>query len=142
MEDLMPAHSKDMEQKFWQAVQGRDRGFDGRFYYGVLTTGVYCRPSCGARTPLRQNVRFYSTPAEAERAGLRACLRCKPKEDAGGRMREAARYIEAHADERLTLEQLAERAGMTRFHFQPTLKAVVRVSPAGYAESFRTAAMK
>src|SRR5713226_6076211 len=138
----MPSHSKDMEHKFWQAVQGRDRGFDGQFYYGVLTTGVYCRPSCGARTPLRKNVQFFDTPAEAERAGLRACLRCKPKEDAGGRMREAARYIEAHADERLTLEQLAERAGMSRFHFQRTFKAEVGVSPREYQESFRMARLK
>src|SRR3979411_2610905 len=110
----MQAHDEVMEQRYWQAVEGRDGSFDGQFYYGVLTTGVYCRPSCGARTPLRTNVRFYDTSAEAERAGLRPCLRCKPKEDAGGRMREAGRYIEAHADERLTLEQLAERAGMSR----------------------------
>src|SRR5689334_21615215 len=128
----MPAHPKNMEQRFWQAVQGRDREFDGRFYYGVLTTGVYCRPSCGARTPRRENVRFYMSPAEAERAGLRPCLRCKPTEDTGRRMREACRYIEAHADERLTLEQLAAQAGMSRFHFQRTFKAEVGVSPREY----------
>src|SRR3954462_11698452 len=138
----MPSHSKNMEQKFWQAVQGRDRKFDGRFYYGVLTTGVYCRPSCGARIPLRKNVRFYATPAEAEGAGLGPCLRCKPKEDAGGRMREAGRYIEAHADERLTLQQLADRAGMSRFHFQRTFKAEIGVSPREYQEGFRMARLK
>jgi len=68
----MKAHPEDMEQRFWRAVETRDRGFDGQFYYGVVTTGVYCRPSCGARMPLRKNVRFYATPAEAERDGLRA----------------------------------------------------------------------
>ena len=91
----MPAHPKNMEQTFWQAVQKRDRSFDGRFYYGVLTTGVYCRPSCGARTPLRKNVRFYATAAEAEHDGLRPCLRCHPTEDSGRRMRDLCRYIEA-----------------------------------------------
>jgi len=142
MEPAMAAHSKDMEQKYWQAVQGRDRKYDGRFYYGVLTTGVYCRPSCGARMPLRENVRFYATPAEAEGAGLRPCLRCKPKEDHGGRMREACRYIEQHADERLTLEHLAERAGMSRFHFQRTFKTEIGVSPREYQEGFRMARLK
>src|SRR5438874_1031747 len=107
----MAEHPEDMEQRFWRAVQGRDRSFDGQFYYGVLTTGIYCRPSCGARTPLRKNVRFFANPAEAERAGLRACLRCRAQEQTGDRMREACRHIEAHADERLTLAALAERSG-------------------------------
>src|SRR5438045_4273836 len=99
----MAEHPKDMEQQFWQAVAKRDRAFDGQFYYGVLTTGVYCRPSCGSRTPLRNNVRFFATRAEAERAGLRACLRCKPQEEPSQRMREVGAYIETHVDERLTL---------------------------------------
>ena len=63
----MTAHDEGMEQQYWSAVVGRDRAFDGRFFYGVLTTGVYCRPSCGARIPLRKNVRFYPTAADAER---------------------------------------------------------------------------
>src|SRR5262245_27862338 len=138
----MAAHDEHMEQQYWQAVVNRDRRFDGQFFYGVTTTGVYCRPSCGARTPLRQNVRFYSTQAEAERDGLRACLRCRPKEDAGARMREVARYIEAHADERLTLEQLAARAGMSRFHFQRTFKAEIGVSPKEYQDGVRRALLK
>jgi AraC family transcriptional regulator, regulatory protein of adaptative response / methylated-DNA-[protein]-cysteine methyltransferase len=138
----MPSHSKDMEQTFWHAVETRDRSFDGRFYYGVLTTGVYCRPSCGARRPLRENVRFYGTPAEAERDGLRACLRCRPTEDADARMRELCRYIEAHADERLTLEQLAAHTGMSRFHLQRTFKATIGVSPRDYQEAFRMARLK
>ncbi len=138
----MAAHDEAMEQQYWQAVIGRDRGFDGQFVYGVMTTGVYCRPSCGARIPLRKNVRFYGSPAEAERDGLRACLRCHPKEDAGGRMREVRGFIEAHADERLTLKQLAGRAGMSRFHFQRTFKAEVGMSPREYQESFRMARLK
>src|ERR687886_1564749 len=64
----------------WRAVLARDRGADGRFVTGVLTTGIYCRPSCAARHPKRENVRFFATGAEAAAAGLRACLRCKPDE--------------------------------------------------------------
>src|SRR5215471_18555759 len=120
---------KGMEQQYWRAVTKRDRTFDGRFVYGVLTTGVYCRPSCGARMPLRKNVRFYASPEEAERDGLRACLRCRPKEDSAERMRLVRDFIEAHAEERLTLESLAKVAGMSRFHFQRTFKAEVGVSP-------------
>src|SRR3954454_9600179 len=119
----MQAHDEAMEQQYWSAIMKRDRHFDRRFFYGVVTTGVYCRPSCGSRTPLRQNVRFYESPEAAERAGLRPCLRCRPKEDAGERMRAVRNFIEAHADEKLTLETLATEAGMSRFHFQRTFKA-------------------
>ena len=62
----------------WAAVQARDPAADGRFYYSVRTTGVYCRPSCGARTPRPENVEFHATREDAERAGFRACRRCKP----------------------------------------------------------------
>src|ERR671916_3224404 len=64
----------------WRAVLARDRSSDGRFVTGVLTTGIYCRPSCAARHPKRENVRFFASGAEAAAAGLRACLRCKPDE--------------------------------------------------------------
>jgi AraC family transcriptional regulator of adaptative response/methylated-DNA-[protein]-cysteine methyltransferase len=138
----MAAHSKDMENRFWEAVQARDRAFDGQFYYGVLTTGVYCRPSCGARMPLRRNVRFYHSPAEAEQAGLRPCRRCRPNENSGERMATLCRYIEAHADESLTLEHLAKEAGMSRFHLQRTFKAALGVSPRQYQEAFRMARLK
>src|SRR5215831_18035388 len=138
----MRAHSKSMEQQYWKAIERRDPSFDGQFYYGVVTTGVYCRPSCGARTPLRQNVRFYATPGEAERDGLRACLRCKPKEDTAAPMRNLCQYIESHADERLTLDELAKVAGLSRFHLQRTFKSVIGVSPREYQESFRMARLK
>ncbi|MGE0117002.1 MAG: bifunctional transcriptional activator/DNA repair enzyme AdaA [Dongiaceae bacterium] len=62
----------------WQAVVARDRAFDGRFYYSVTSTGVYCRPSCSARLPKPENVRFHPTCADAERAGFRPCRRCRP----------------------------------------------------------------
>lgn len=138
----MRAHSKGMEQQYWKAVQERDRSFDGKFFYGVVTTGVYCRPSCGARTPRRENVHFYDTPADAERAGLRPCLRCKPNQDIAEPMHELCRYIEAHADERLTLQALADRAGLSRFHLQRTFKAAIGVSPREYHEAMRIARLK
>lgn len=63
----------------WQIALAKDRRYDGAFVTGVHSTGIYCRPSCPARAPLRRNVRFYATPADAEGAGLRACRRCSPK---------------------------------------------------------------
>jgi AraC family transcriptional regulator of adaptative response/methylated-DNA-[protein]-cysteine methyltransferase len=131
----------------WAAVCGHDRSQDGRFVYGVRTTGVYCRPSCAARRPLRKNVRFYDSPAAAERDGLRACRRCRPLELVGdarrvARMREVCRYIEAHAEERLTLDALARRAAMSSAHFQRSFKAMVGVSPKAYAEACRLARFK
>src|SRR5262245_45879687 len=70
------------EQKYWQAVLDKDADSDGRFVYGVATTGVYCRPTCPSRRPLRKNVRFFATSAEAESAGFRACRRCRPSSEA------------------------------------------------------------
>ncbi len=128
----------------WRAVLGRDASQDGAFLYGVLTTGVYCRPSCAARTPKRQNVRFYRTPAEAERDGLRACLRCKPLDTGGMRDRMLAlcRYIEENAGESLTLEHLGSEAGMSPAHLQRTFKAVVGVSPKQYLDNCRLQSFK
>jgi AraC family transcriptional regulator of adaptative response/methylated-DNA-[protein]-cysteine methyltransferase len=121
----------------WQAVQNRDRSQDGRFYFGVITTGVYCRPSCGARLPLRQNVRFYPTPQEAERDGLRPCLRCRPTSDDGERMRELAGYLEQHSGEQITLGTLAERSGLSRFHLQRTFKREIGLTPKQYLDAQR-----
>jgi AraC family transcriptional regulator of adaptative response/methylated-DNA-[protein]-cysteine methyltransferase len=126
----------------WEAVQRRDRTQDGQFYFGVMTTGIYCRPSCPARRPLREHVRFYSTPEEAERDGLRACLRCRPKEDDTARMRELARFIDEHSEERITLEALAARAGVSRFHLLRKFKAAVGVTPKQYLEVARMARLK
>src|SRR5215217_3573431 len=89
------------DDEAWHAVEARDAQFDGRFVTGVRTTGIYCRPSCSARRPLRKNVTFFDTPDDAERAGLRACLRCKPRalrvESSGLAAIERARaYLDAH----------------------------------------------
>lgn len=68
----------EISDKYWQAICESDVGFDGIFLYGVKTTGVYCKPSCKSRIPLRKNVATYFDMHEAESAGFRACLRCKP----------------------------------------------------------------
>ena len=134
-------------EKCWQALLQRDAQQDGTFYFGVLTTGVYCRPSCAARRPLRQNVRFYATPDDAERDGLRACRRCHPRDidaasRAAARIQALCRHIEQHADEPLTLDDLATRAGFSRFQLQKQFKAVVGVSPKQFVAAARLKKLK
>src|ERR1041385_3420466 len=130
----------------WQAVMDRDRSQDGRFFYGVTTTGVYCRPSCASRRPLRANVRFYETPAQAQADGLRPCKRCRPLEASGDPMArkiaELCRHIEAHAGEALSLKQLSEHAHISPFHLQRSFKAVLGVSPREYVEAVRLRSLK
>ena len=133
-------------ERCWEAVENRERGQDGSFFFGVLTTGVYCRPSCPARRPLRRNVRFYATPGEAERDGLRPCLRCRPLEALSSlgdaTILELCAFIEAHSDERLGLAELAARAGLSPFHLQRRFKAVMGVSPREYRDGCRLRRLK
>jgi AraC family transcriptional regulator of adaptative response/methylated-DNA-[protein]-cysteine methyltransferase len=134
------------QDQCWQALERKDRSFDGHFYFGVVTTGVYCRPSCPSRRPLRRNVRFYTTPAEAERAGLRPCKRCRPLEDqqdtVAERIRELCRTIEAQPEVVLDLAELAARTGLSRFHVQRSFKAVTGLTPKQYVEACRLRRLK
>ena len=130
------------EKQCWNAVIARDRSFDGRFFFGVITTGVFCRPSCPSRHPLRTNVRFFQAPAEAEQAGLRPCKRCRPLTDPAAAIADLCRYIEQHCEERLDLANLAARAGLSRFHLQRTFKAAVGVTPKQYLEAHRVGKLK
>jgi AraC family transcriptional regulator, regulatory protein of adaptative response / methylated-DNA-[protein]-cysteine methyltransferase len=133
------------EGAFWQAVLSRDGNWDGKFVFAVSSTGVYCRPSCPSRRPRRENVTFYRTPVEAERAGYRGCLRCRPAFDANPRLRmvkEVCRFIENHLDEPLTLARLAEVFHQSSFHLQRTFKSVLGITPRAYAESCRTRQLK
>jgi AraC family transcriptional regulator of adaptative response/methylated-DNA-[protein]-cysteine methyltransferase len=134
-----PAFRTDDEK--WQAVLRRDSAADGQFYFSVRTTGVYCRPSCAARVARRENVRFHATIAEAESCGFRACKRCKPKE-ARLRERQAAAVAEAcrrieNASEPPSLEDLANAAGLSRFHLHRLFKEITGVTPKAYAAAHR-----
>jgi AraC family transcriptional regulator of adaptative response/methylated-DNA-[protein]-cysteine methyltransferase len=127
------------EQQMRDAVAARDRSYDGRFVYAVITTGVYCRPSCAARPARPENLRFFATGAAAAGAGFRACKRCRPDEPAPRltELVDAARYIESHCGERLALAQLAGRAGMSPSRFQRAFKAAFGVSPKMYQDAVR-----
>ncbi|HEX8468148.1 MAG TPA: bifunctional DNA-binding transcriptional regulator/O6-methylguanine-DNA methyltransferase Ada [Allosphingosinicella sp.] len=126
----------------WAAVLRRDRSMDGRFVTGVLTTGIYCRPSCAARHPKRENVRFFAAGPDAAAAGLRACLRCRPDEVSrdSAAVEAALRLIES-SEEPASLEQLAARAGYSPFHFHRLFKRATGVTPAAYARGKRARAM-
>jgi AraC family transcriptional regulator of adaptative response/methylated-DNA-[protein]-cysteine methyltransferase len=122
----------------WAAFMRRDRSWDGRIVWAVRTTGIYCKPSCPARRPKRDNVLFYSSPNEAREAGFRPCLRCKP--DEVGRDREAVaaaiKLIE-EAEEVPSLAELAAAVGYAPHHFQRLFKRDLGVSPAEYARGLR-----
>ena len=122
----------------WAAFMRRDRAWDGRIYGAVTTTGIYCKPSCPARRPKRENVIFYATPEEARAAGYRSCLRCKPDEVSRDReaVAKAIRLIE-QADEAPNLSDLAEAVGYAPHHFQRLFKRDLGVSPAEYARGLR-----
>ena len=125
----------------WAAVVARDAGADGKFFYSVKTTGVYCRPSCGARAPRPENVGFHLTKAAAERAGFRPCKRCKPgqpslAEQHAGLVAELCRFIE-DAEHTPSLEELASRAELSVYHMHRVFKAVTGLTPRGYAAAHR-----
>jgi AraC family transcriptional regulator, regulatory protein of adaptative response / methylated-DNA-[protein]-cysteine methyltransferase len=125
----------------WEAVLARDPAWDGRFFYSVSSTGVYCRPSCAARTARPENVRFFRTAAEAEKAGFRPCKRCRPdqpslRERQASRVAELCRMIES-AEEMPTLQDLAEAAEMSPYHLHRIFKAVTGLTPKAYGAAHR-----
>jgi AraC family transcriptional regulator of adaptative response/methylated-DNA-[protein]-cysteine methyltransferase len=122
----------------WAAFMRRDRGWDGRIIGAVKTTGIYCKPSCPAKRPKRENVDFYATGEEARAAGFRPCMRCKP--DEVGRDREAvARAVKLieQAEEAPNLQDLADAVGYAPHHFQRLFKRDLGVSPAEYVRALR-----
>ena len=122
----------------WAAFMRRDRSWDGKILGAVHTTGIYCKPSCPARRPKRENVTFYASAEEARAAGYRPCLRCKP--DEVGRDREAvakAIKIIEQAEEAPSLQELADAVGYAPHHFQRLFKRDLGVSPAEYARGLR-----
>jgi AraC family transcriptional regulator of adaptative response/methylated-DNA-[protein]-cysteine methyltransferase len=126
----------------WRAVLSRDRAQDGAFVYAVSSTGVYCRPSCPSRRPRRDRVRFFTVPEAAERAGYRACRRCRPQlaatpDAALARVRAVCRFIADNLDEPLTLERLATTVGGSPHHLQRSFKAALGISPREYTDALR-----
>ncbi len=141
-----PAAALDGE-RCWQAVREGDARFDGAFVIAVRTTGIYCRPTCPARTPKRENVRFLASPDEAERAGFRACKRCRPNEDSQNAaqadlVRNVCRYIDSHLGESPTLAELGAALRMSPSHLQRTFKRLMGISPGQYLRTRRLSFMK
>ncbi len=130
-----------MRDPRWAQTLARDPSADGEFYYSVRTTGVYCRPSCGARPPRPENVQFHSSRADAERAGFRPCKRCKPDQPAlaerhAVKIADICRLIEK-AETVPALSALASRAGLSTYHFHRIFKAVTGLTPRAYAAAHR-----
>lgn len=129
------------EEAAWRQLEGRDKS--ASFVYGVTTTGVFCRPGCGSRAPLRDNTRFFASAAEASAAGFRACLRCKPeepaKEPAVARM---CALLERHPERAVRLAELGRLIGMSPFTAQKMFKQAMGVSPAQYQRALRGSALR
>jgi AraC family transcriptional regulator, regulatory protein of adaptative response / methylated-DNA-[protein]-cysteine methyltransferase len=130
-------------QNKWQQVLARDARQDGRFVFAVRTTGIFCRPSCPSRRPRRDSVEFFAGPREAERAGYRACLRCKPtqiSEQAQHVLQ--ARQLLDNAEGVVTLAQLSKRVGLSPFHLQRLFKRATGLSPREYQSARRVQHIK
>jgi AraC family transcriptional regulator of adaptative response/methylated-DNA-[protein]-cysteine methyltransferase len=125
----------------WAAVVSRDPKADGKFFYAVRTTGVYCRPSCAARTPRPENIAFHGSAVEAERAGFRPCKRCRPDQASpaghhADRVAALCRLIES-AERPPSLAELAQHAGLSVWHLHRLFKSVTGLTPRGYAVAQR-----
>ena len=144
--DIQPDEMNSISERRWLAIAERDSSLDGAFVFGVSSTGVFCRPSCPARRPRRENVRFFDDATAAEQAGYRACLRCRPKAVDGNPQsslaRSVCRYIEQHIEDRLTLADLANQFRRSPFHLQRMFKAVLGISPKAYIDACRLRQVK
>jgi AraC family transcriptional regulator of adaptative response/methylated-DNA-[protein]-cysteine methyltransferase len=141
-----PQDDAALDRARWDAVMARQDAEVAPFVYAVTTTGVYCRPSCPSRRPRRDHARFFATPALAEAAGFRACRRCRPSgvsPDAAQRamVRRACAHIDS-AEGRVSLEQLATSAGMSRFHFQRVFKRIAGMTPFEYGRARRVTRLR
>jgi AraC family transcriptional regulator of adaptative response/methylated-DNA-[protein]-cysteine methyltransferase len=135
------------EERLWEAIVARKQELDGAIFYGVMTTGIYCRTVCPARRPKRENVRFFGSPEAAERAGLRACLRCRPKgkqvADASvSLVRRVIDYVEQNLEATITLEGIGAALDQSQFHLQRTFTAKFGISPIEYAQARRMAVFR
>jgi AraC family transcriptional regulator of adaptative response/methylated-DNA-[protein]-cysteine methyltransferase len=138
-----------VREDWWQAVLSRNNHFDGTFVYGVRSTGIYCRPSCSARRPQRDQVIFFRMPEAAEQAGFRPCRRCRPAEAViqdpqVKRVQRLCRYIESYdsPDRPLTLAEMGDHVHVSSHHLQRTFKRIMGITPRQYAEACRLRRMK
>src|SRR5258707_3601814 len=128
---------------YWTAVLERDASWDGKFFYGVKSTGIYCRPSCPSRRPGDiANVDFFPSMTDAESAGFRACLRCQPDKKAHSVILDICRYLEQNLDHTPGLGELSEKFQLSPYHLQRTFKAVTGISPRKYVEACRLKAFR
>jgi AraC family transcriptional regulator, regulatory protein of adaptative response / methylated-DNA-[protein]-cysteine methyltransferase len=135
------------EDNYWQAVLTRDKRLDGNFVYAVRSTGIYCKPSCPARRPKREQVVFFAQPEAAVQAGFRPCRRCQPQdthlpEPQVELVQRACSYIDAHLDEPITLATLGQQVGSSPYHLQRIFKHVMGISPRQYVEAARLGQLK
>src|SRR5687768_3890172 len=132
----------------WESVLHRDPSADGRLLYAVTTTGIYCRPSCPSRRPKRDNVAFFSSVEAAERAGFRACQRCRPNgvTASSSAVERARAYIDTHiadfGEGRITLELLGEESGLSPYHLQRKFKELLGLTPAQYIRARKSERLK
>lgn len=126
----------------WQIVTDKNAEFDGAFFTGVRTTGVYCKPSCRAKTPKRENVTFFASRAEAERSGFRACLRCQPNDESAINsvvelVKSVCDFLKSNQEDEISLETLSAQIGVSPSHLQRTFKRALGVSPKEFADAQR-----
>src|SRR3954463_8190308 len=131
----------------WQAVLAQDRAWDGRLFYGVRSTGIYCRPSCPSRRPRREQVTFFSEPDTAEQAGFRPCRRCRPRLTGANApemelVRAVCRHISENLEGNLNLATLGQILDVSPWHLQRVFKRVTGITPKEYAEALRLGTLK
>jgi AraC family transcriptional regulator, regulatory protein of adaptative response / methylated-DNA-[protein]-cysteine methyltransferase len=134
-----PLPAIDPEQA-WQQVMARSA--EAKFFYAVTTTGVVCRPACKSRRPLRSNVRFFRSVAEAQASGFRPCLRCRPGAARGNSLEEVRAYIERHLDRPVRLAELGRVAGLSPFTVQRLFKDAMGVSPLQYQRALKAGKLR
>lgn len=142
--ELAGTSSVSSDSDKWKAVIARDESKDGMFVFGVVSTGIYCKPSCPSKHPSVDRVQFYDGANEAESAGFRACKRCHPREavQGNGVVQRVSQYIDRNLDSKLTLARLSHEAGLSPFYFQRTFKKILGISPRQYVEARRLQRVK
>ncbi|MCA1037253.1 helix-turn-helix domain-containing protein [Bacillus infantis] len=127
-------------EEMWEKILACDRKYDGLFFTAVKTTKIYCRPSCRSRKPKKINVEFYFSKAEAEQNGYRACKRCQPEVEHSpqvGLVRKVVAFLINHYGEKVTLQDIAEDAGVSAFYLERLFKEETSETPREYLEKVR-----